>query len=405
LHIERATNNMQGSFTALEFNMYQRNTVERLREFLKQFPAVLILGARQVGKTTLARATYEKARYVDLQEPQQRALFAADANHQLELLTATPLILDEAQQVPTIFPALRGRIDAKRASNGRYLILGSAQPTLVKTVSESLAGRVGILELDPLTIAEAIRGTPKRSWKQVWLKGGFPDALKGNFRNWWDAYLRLYIERDLPALGLNTQPILLRRLLTMLAHQQGQLLNSTQLGNSLGISHVTVQRYLDILEQTFLIRRLPPYFVNVGKRLTKTPKVYLRDTGLLHHLLNINTTRELDSHPIRGVSWETLVIEDLIRREKIVHPFTQYFFWRTQAGAEVDLVLERGTYRVAIEIKAGSGRGVYVARGLAAAARDIGAKQAWVLDQAGGEEQLLATVTRKNFVLAADWLP
>jgi uncharacterized protein len=385
--------------------MYQRLASLRLRELAGQFPAVLILGARQVGKTTLARSVFSKASYLDLQEPRQRAIFAADPNHQLGAAHSKPLILDEAQNVPELFSALRGQIDARRSRNGNYILLGSAQPSLVRKVSESLAGRVGILELDPLTVCETISGSPQRAWKTVWLKGGFPDALRGKFRNWWESYLRLYIERDLPALGLSTQPILLRRLLTMLAHQQGQLTNTAQFGASLGVSHSTVQRYLDILEQTFLIRRLPPYFVNVGKRLTKAPKIYLRDTGLLHHLLNIDSLAALDSHPIRGQSWETFVIEDMIRREKIAHPFTQFFFWRTQAGAEIDLVFERGSERVAIEIKAGSGRNVYVARSLAAAAKDVGASQAFVLDQATGVETLTQSVTRLNFAASVEWLP
>lgn len=386
-------------------DMYQRLASQRLAELTKQFPAVLILGARQVGKTTLVRATFRKAGYIDLQEPQQRALFAADPSHQLEALDSRPLILDEAQNVPELFSALRGRIDARRTLKGRYLLLGSAQPALVKRVSESLAGRVGLMELDPLTTAEAATGVPKRSWQQIWLRGGFPDALKGKFRDWWEAYLRLYIERDLPALGLGTQPLLVHRLLTMVAHHQGQLVNTAQLGASLGVAHSTVQRYLDILEQTFLIRRLSPYFANVGKRLTKTPKIYLRDTGLLHHLLNIDSFATLASHPIRGASWETFVIEDLMRREKLVHPFTRFYFWRTHAGAEIDLVLERGSRRIAIEIKASSGRSVYVARDLAAAARDIGATQSWVLDQAAGEAALTPQVRRRNYVESIEWLP
>jgi uncharacterized protein len=385
--------------------MYRRIASSRLRELARQFPAVLIVGARQVGKTTLARSVFSKSNYLDLQEPQQRAIFSADPSHQLEYSQSKPLILDEAQNVPELFSALRGQIDARRSRNGRYILLGSAQPSLVRKVSESLAGRIGILELDPLTVSETLSGTPKRGWKTLWLRGGFPDALKGNFRTWWESYLRLYIERDLPALGLSAQPILLRRLLTMLAHQQGQLANAVHIGSALGVSHNTVQRYLDILEQTFLIRRLPPYFVNVGKRLTKAPKIYLRDTGLLHHLLNIDSLDALDSHPIRGQSWETFVIEDMIRREKVAHPFTQFFFWRTQAGAEIDLVFERGSDRVAIEIKAGSGRNVYAARSLAGAAKDIKASLAFILDQAAGEEALSPTVGRRNFAESVEWLP
>jgi predicted AAA+ superfamily ATPase len=162
------------------------------------------------------------------------------------------------------------------------------------------AGRVGILELDPLTAAEAQTGKQGRDWKRVWLHGGFPDALGGAFREWWEAYLRTYVERDLPHLGVGAEPLLLRRLLTILAHSQGSLLNSSQLGKALGVSYHTVQRYLDILEQTFLLRRLPPYFRNIGRRLVKSPKLYLRDTGLLHHLLNISSAEELEATQFEG---------------------------------------------------------------------------------------------------------
>jgi predicted AAA+ superfamily ATPase len=385
--------------------MYKRLASRRLRDLARRFPAVLILGARQVGKTTLARATFANARYLDLEEPSRRALFSADAAHQVESLGPGILILDEAQNVPDLFAALRGLIDARRRGKGRYVLLGSAHPALVRKISESLAGRIGLIELDALTAVEAISGAPKRRWQDVWLKGGFPDALKGKFRDWWEAYLRLYVERDLPTLGVAAQPLLLRRLLTMLAHQQGQLANTAQLGASLGVTHSTVQRYLDVLEQTFLIRRLPPYFVNIGKRLTKAPKIYLRDTGLLHHLLNIDSLEMLDSHPIRGASWETFVIEDLMRREKLVRPFTQFFFWRTHAGAEIDLLLERGANRIALEIKAGSGRSPYLARSVAAAAEDFSAVRSWVLDQAAGEDALSPKVRRRNYAESLDWLP
>lgn len=236
-------------------------------------------------------------------------------------------------------------MDRRRSENGRFLLLGSAQPNLVRRVSESLAGRAGILELDPLTANEVRDGKPLREMRQIWLRGGFPDALRGSHREWWEAYLRTYLERDLPQLGINADPLLLRRLLTMLAHAQGGLFNASQMGRSLGVSYHTVARYLDVLERTFLLRRLPPYFRNIRKRLAKSPKIYLRDTGLLHHLLNITTTSDLDSHPIRGASWETFVLEDLVRRERLVHPFSQFFFWRTQAGSEVDLLIDRGSKR------------------------------------------------------------
>jgi hypothetical protein len=334
-----------------------------------------------------------------------RDLFTADPRFQLDERELRGLILDEAQSVPTLFAALRGAIDADRGRRGRFLLLGSAQPDLIRGVSESLAGRVGILELDPLTALEARRGTPRIGWRRLWLSGGFPDAARGPFRDWWEAYLRTYIERDLPALGLSAAPLLLRRLMTMLAHQQGGLFNASRLGASLGVSYHTVQRYVDILERTFLLRRLTPYARNIGKRLTKSPKVYLRDTGLVHHLLGIGSLVELDSHPIRGASWETFVLEDLLRRERLAHPHASAHFWRTATGDETDLVLDRGGTRQAIEIKAGSGRDLDAARRMARCIADMEAQRGWIVGQARGTEPLLPRITRRGFDESIDWLP
>lgn len=385
--------------------MWKRLAAVRLAQLWRQFPAVLVLGARQVGKTTLARETFPALSYCDLEEPSLRQLFTDQPTFQIERRAQPSLILDEAQSVPDVFASLRGIIDKHRSKKGLFLLLGSAQPTLVRQVSETLAGRVGILELDPLTAAEARTGSESKNWKEVWLSGGFPDALRGPFRDWWEAYLRTYVERDLPHIGLSADPLLLRRMLTMLAHSQGGLLNASQLGNSLGVSYHTVQRYLEILEQTFLIRRLPPYFRNIGKRLTKTPKVYLRDTGLLHHLLNIGSLTELDSHPIRGISWETFVIEDLLRREKLAHPHSQFYFWRTVTGAELDLVIERGAKRFAIEVKAGRAAQGHLARILDQSRADVHAAGVWVVDQAEGTEPLRPKVERKGWREIIEWLP
>jgi uncharacterized protein len=375
---------------------------------VRQFPAVLILGPRQVGKTTLARAAVPGATYLDLEQPGLRQLFADDPLFQIESrLPGKPgtLILDEVQSVPGVFPALRGLIDRDRRRHGRFILLGSAQPALIRQVSESLAGRVGILELDPLTVAEVAPGTPKKRWTDVWLRGGFPDALRGNFREWWEAYLRTFLERDLPQLGVQAEPLFLRRLLTMLAHAQGGILNASSLGSSLGVSHHTIVRHLDILEQTFLIRRLQPYFRNIGKRLVKAPKVYLRDSGLLHHLLNLSTLDEVRNHPGHGASWETFVLEDLLRREKLAHPHAQFFFWRTADGAEIDLVIERGSTRFAVEIKAGRGDKVHAARALDKAMNDVGAKAGWILDQADGADVLRPRLARRSFSADPEWLP
>ena len=388
--------------------MWNRLHSPRLRALARQFPAVLILGPRQVGKTTLTRAAFPQAPYLDLEQPGVRQLFTADPLFQIESRLpgkSGALVLDEVQCVPEIFAALRGLIDRDRRRNGRFILLGSAQPTLIRQVSESLAGRVGILELDPLTVAEVSPGTPKRAWTDLWLRGGFPDALRGNFREWWEAYLRTYLERNLPQLGVRADPLFLRRLLTMLAHAQGGMLNASSLGASLGVSHHTIARHLDILEQTFIIRRLPPFFRNVGKRLVKAPKVYLRDSGLLHHLLNLGTLDEVRNHPVHGASWETFVLEDVIRREKLRHPHAQFFFWRTADGAEIDLVVECGSARVAVEIKAGRGDKIHAARVLERAMNDVGAKTGWILDQAEGTDMLRPGLARRSFAADPEWLP
>jgi hypothetical protein len=191
----------------------------------------------------------------------------------------------------------------------------------------------------------------------------------------------------------------------MLAHSQGGLCNASSLGGALGVSHHTIQRYLDVLERTFLVRRLPPYFRNVGKRLVKSPKVYLRDTGLLHHLLNLTTLDEIRSHPIKGASWETFVIEELARREHLVRPHTQLHFWRTSAGLETDLVMERGSSRVAIEIKSGNGGRPEVVRQLQTAMHDLDADSAWIVDEDEGTDPLAPHMRRRGFASDLAWLP
>ena len=373
---------------------------KRLLELSREFPAVVVVGARQVGKTTLARSAFSEAAYRDLESPLVRQRFAEDPAFELGQLGAMT-ILDEAQAVPELFPALRGAIDARRA-DGRchFCILGSAQPTLIKSVSESLAGRIGLLELDPLSAAET--GLPA---ERHWLAGGFPEALRGNFRNWWEPYLSTILQRDLAAYGFRPDAIFLRRLLAMLAAQQGGLLNMSALGNSLGVSYHTVQHGLDLLEGVFLIRRLPPYFRNIRKRLVKAPRVYIRDTGLLHHLLHVSSAGELDNQPWRGASWEGFVIEDIIRRELLEHPFTQCYFWRTATGQEVDLVLDRGDRRIAIEVKANSAGNPHDARKLEAILDDIGASEGWLVGMGGESVGMSPRVRSVSLDKVPDWLP
>jgi predicted AAA+ superfamily ATPase len=385
--------------------MFQRMALPRLAALARRFPAVALLGARQVGKTTLARAAFPGAAYVDLEDPLTAQRFRDDARFALDALAPATVILDEAQAVPTLFAALRGAIDAVRARNGRFIVLGSAQPALVRGIAESLAGRIGVLELDPLAACEAATGAQPRGWRELWLKGGFPDALRdGNHRDWWEAYLRMVLERDLPQYGIGADAVFMRRLLTMLAHQHGGQFNASALGGSLGVSYHTVQRHLETLEAVFLVRRLAPYFRNVGKRLTKAPKVYLRDSGLLHHLLNIGSHEALASHPSRGASWEGFVLEDVLRRERIARPASQAWYWRTAAGAEIDLLLDRGDRRVAIEVKTARPN-AHALRTLRDALPDVQAARAWFVDQAGGIEPLGRGMARAGFEVLRDGTP
>ena len=385
--------------------MFDRLLNASLQAAAARFPVVVVLGARQVGKTTLARAAFPAHRYFDLEDPLTADRFRRDARFELDAVDGAGLVLDEAQAVPAVFAALRGAVDARRSDSGRFVVLGSAQPALVRGVSESLAGRAAVIELDPLTAAEAATGESPAAWRDVWLKGGLPDALRGDFRAWWDSYLRLVLERDLPQYGVQADPLFMRRLLTMLAHQHGGLLNSSSLGSSLGVSHHTVQRHLDVLEAIYLVRRLQPYFRNIGKRLTKSPKVYLRDSGLLHHLLNISTADELFNHPSRGASWEGFVVEDVLRRERLIHRWSQPFFWRTAAGAEIDLLLDRGDERVAIEVKAGRGDDARAVRVLREAMPDVDARRGWIVDQAPGIERVSDSIARAGFESVREGAP
>jgi predicted AAA+ superfamily ATPase len=385
--------------------MFPRFMLGPLHAAASRFPIVVVLGARQVGKTTLARSAFKTHHYVDLEDPRTAERFRQDARFELDSFEGPGLILDEAQAVPAVFGALRGAVDDERSRLGRFIVLGSAQPALVRGVSESLAGRAAIIELDPLASCEAGQGSDAQDWKQLWLKGGFPDALRGDSRTWWDSYLRLVLERDLPQYGVRADPLFMRRLLTMLAHQHGGLLNASALGNSLGVSHHALLRHIDVLESIYMLRRLPPYFRNIGKRLTKSPKIYLRDTGLLHHLLNISTAQELAAHPSRGASWEGFVIEDVLRRERVVRPGAHAYFWRTAAGAEIDLILDRGDERIAVEVKAGRGDDARAIRTLRDTMPDVDAQRAWIVDQSTGIQRVGDRIARAGFEAVAQGTP
>lgn len=343
---------------------------------IKANPAVVIVGPRQVGKTSLvkqlASQLERKTVYFDLENPDDFNQFA-NPNLLLEPLQDQTVILDEVQRVPDLFPILRGLIDRYR-QKGRFILLGSASPELIRDTSESLAGRVAYFELTPFTLPELPESL---SYQQHWLRGGFPESLLADSDeeslDWRENFIRSYLERDLPLLGLRADPMLIRRLWTMVAHLNGQLLNLSALANSLDISAPTVRRYLDFLESAFLIRRLQPWFANTAKRLVKTPKIYLRDTGLLHALLRMGTMRDLQSHPALGASWEAYIVQEVAAR---LPARADLFFYRTHDGTEADLVITRsGIPAVLLEIKYSTtpkpGKGFFIAKNDLATTRNF----------------------------------
>ena len=355
---------------------------QKMGELLRSFPAVLVLGPRQCGKSTFARKTVPDWRFFDMENQADYSMISADI---AGFLARHPgkIVLDEAQRLPGIFPALRHAIDA-RPGKGRFIILGSSSPSLRRDISESLAGRVGHLELTPFLESELV-GRRISADRPFW--GGYPpvhSARGGIARaSWLDAYISDVLERDIPALGIRLPAPRLRRLCEMLTHIHGGLLNLSDISRSLGVSYHTVADYLDVLEGSFLVRRLQPYHANVSKRLTKSPKVYIRDTGLLHFLAGLRTPGELESWPRRGASFEGMVIEELVALAFLRHVRPVVFFWRTQAGAEVDLLLVLGTRIVPIEIRLSGTVDRRDIAGLRQCMSDLGVKKGWVVTGGG----------------------
>ena len=361
-----------------------RQIAQMVRQRLSQAsPAVVLLGPRQVGKTTLARQIAadwpQGAVYLDMEMPSDRQRLS-DAEAYLRAQSPKLVVVDEIHRVPELFAVLRGLIDERRASGqrfGHFLLLGSASLDLMRQSSESLAGRVAYLEMGAITADEA--QAVQLPLDQLWSRGGFPDStLAGSDAlslTWRQDFIRSYLERDVPLFAPRMPAQTLGRLWTMLAHQQGGLLNQARLAASLDVTAPTLTRYVDLLVDLQLVRRLMPWSVNLGKRLVKSPKVYVRDSGLVHALLGLQTTDDLLGHPVLGASYEGWVIETLLQR---LPADARAWFYRSHQGAEIDLLIERGGRpQIAIEIKRSSAPSP--GKGFAQACDDLGVAQRWLV--------------------------
>ncbi len=343
---------------------------------LSNTPVTVILGPRQCGKSTLVAHMsegIEKTTYLDLERQsdvnkvQNPEIFFKDKENDL-------IILDEIHRIPEIFPFLKSEVD-RRKSNGQFIILGSASYDLLKQSSETLAGRVRLLELTPFQLREV--GSDFPTLKKIWLRGGFPRSLlmpdeQSSF-DWRTDFIKLFLERDIPQLGFNIPAVTLNRLWRMCAHSHGQILNSSQLGESLGLSHTTVRGYIELLAKTFMVRILSPFKTNVKKRLVKSPKIYIRDSGVLHSLLGIENFDTLLGHPQCSASWEGFVIENILS----FLPRWEGYFYRTPNGVELDLILTRGQKRIVVECKTSASP--HPSRGFWNAIEEVNADEAWII--------------------------
>ena len=356
---------------------FERCDKERILEFMKIFPVVALLGPRQCGKSTLAQQIGKSIPgfiYLDLENSSD--LKRIDDIHLFfELNPDATVCLDEVQLRPGLFSELRSIIDKNRR-NGKILLLSSASRELVNKSSESLAGRIGYIELTPFTFSEVERQVSNTQTTH-WMRGGFPVSFLAETDRqsflWRQAYIRSYLERDIVQ-GSNSIPLMtINRLLQMLANNHGQLFNSSRLGESLSISHNTTRNYIDFFEKSFLVRTLRPYGINPGKRLTRSPRIYIRDSGLLHELLEIESINQLLGHPVYGASWEGYAIENIISRMYNWEPW----FYRTATGCEIDLILTKGTKKLAFECKANTAPSV--SKGTFIALKDTGIDELFVV--------------------------
>jgi predicted AAA+ superfamily ATPase len=319
---------------------------DQIVKALNRNPITALLGPRQCGKTTIARsiAADLASTYFDLEDSE---ILARLENPKLALEHLTDvIIIDEIQRMPSLFPILRVLAD-RQNTPAKFLLLGSASPELIKHSSETLAGRIEFIEMSPFNLAEV----GNTAWRQLWTRGGMPRSFlaenEDNSVVWRENFIRTFLERDIPALGLKLPPVQLRKFWTMIAHYHGQTWNASEIGRSLGLSDHAVKRYLDLLTETFLVRQLSPWFANIKKRQVKSPKIYIRDTGLLHTLLRLHTENDVTHHPKCGASWEGFAVEQVLQ---FTHAREAYY-WATHTGAELDLIVHAGSRRYAFEFK------------------------------------------------------
>jgi len=369
--------------------MINRKYLSIVEDKLSNFSAVALLGPRQIGKTTLARTLAEQrpSVYLDLENYRDLAKLD-DPVAYLSSFSGKLIILDEIQRKPELFATLRGLIDEGRRAGhkfGQFLILGSASLDLLRQASESLAGRIAYVEMSGVSVIEI--DSESETSERLWVRGGFPDSYLASSSSlsmdWRLTFIKTYLERDIPQFGPRIPAETLRRLWTMLAHTQGSPVNASRLAASLDLSGRTIGRYIDLLTDLFLVSQLPPWHENVGKRLVKSPKIYVRDSGILHALLNITSLEDLLSHPVLGSSWEGFVIDNLTSFLPIG---SEYYFYRTARGAEIDLILKLPDRRLlAIEIKRSSIP--KTRRGFYEGCKDIGPTHKYVVYN--GDERFL----------------